>query len=107
MYIYMTLSEGIKLFIWLSWLVLQIVRLYDTLNRRVIEDMAQYKAQVDKKIEEWKKNQQNSNESYLLSFNAPHRRSTKRNPFRRINKVIVRFYLYIRSFSYNMYIYTY
>jgi len=51
--------------------------------------MAQYKAQVDKKIEEWKKNQQNSNESYLLSFNAPHRRSTKRNPFRRINKVIV------------------
>ncbi|KAE9542588.1 hypothetical protein AGLY_002499 [Aphis glycines] len=71
-----------------SWLISHIVRLYDTLNRRVIEDMAQYKAQVDKKIEEWKKNQQNSNDSYLLSFNAPHRRSTRRNPFRRINKVI-------------------
>ncbi|XP_025190689.1 ADP-ribosylation factor-like protein 13B [Melanaphis sacchari] len=71
-----------------SWLILHIIRLYDTLNRRVMEDMAQYKAQVDKKIEEWKKNQHNSNDSYLLSFNAPHRRSTKRNPFRRINKVI-------------------
>lgn len=70
-----------------------IVKLYDTLNRRVSEDMAKYKADVDKKLEEWKKNQQTSNDSYLLSFNAPHRRSTKRNPFRRINKVIVRFYL--------------
>jgi len=82
------------LYLTYSWLISHIVRLYDTLNRRVIEDMAQYKAQVDKKIEEWKKNQQNSNDSYLLSFNAPHRRSTRRNPFRRINKVIVRFCLY-------------
>lgn len=76
-----------------SWLVSHIVKLYDTLNRRVMEDMARYKADVDRKMEEWKKNQQTSNDSYLLSFNAPHRRSTKRNPFRRINKVIVRFYL--------------
>jgi len=69
-----------------------------------MEDMAQYKAQVDKKIEEWKKNQQNSNDSYLLSFNAPHRRSTRRNPFRRINKVIVRFCLYTSIQFYFLYI---
>ncbi|VVC36716.1 P-loop containing nucleoside triphosphate hydrolase,Small GTP-binding protein domain,Small GTPase [Cinara cedri] len=71
-----------------NWLVSQIVKLYDTLNRRVIEDMAQYKADVDKRMEEWKKKKQTSNDSYLLSFNAPHRRSDRRNPFRRINKVI-------------------
>jgi len=63
------------------------------LNRRVIEDMALYKAEVDKKIDQWRKKQQTSNDSYLLSFNAPHRRSTRRNPFRRINKVIVSLYL--------------
>lgn len=75
-----------------------IVKLYDSLNRRVTEDMAKYKADADKKLEEWKKNQQTSNDSYLLSFNAPHRRSTKRNPFRRINKVIVRFYLHMDTY---------
>jgi len=78
--------------------VSHIIRLYDTLNRRVTEDMDQYKAKVDRQIEEWKKKQQTSNDSYLLSFNAPHRRSTKRNPFRRINKVIVRFYLNIHIY---------
>lgn len=88
-----TLSDIIKCFI-CSWLVSHIVRLYDTLNHRVVEDMAQYKANVDKKMEEWKKKQQTSNDSFLLSFNAPHRRSTRRNPFRHINKVIVRFYLH-------------
>lgn len=71
-----------------------IVKLYDILNRRVTEDMAQYKANVDKRMEEWKKKRQSSNDSYLLSFNAPHRRSDRRNPFRRINKVIVRFFLF-------------
>ncbi|XP_050525234.1 ADP-ribosylation factor-like protein 13B isoform X2 [Daktulosphaira vitifoliae] len=71
-----------------SWLVSQIGKHYDTLNTRVTHDMAQYQEGVNKRLEEWKNKQQTSNDSYLLSFNAPHRRSTKRNPFRRINRVI-------------------
>lgn len=72
-----------------------------------MEDMAQYKANVDKKMEEWKKKQQTSNNSFLLSFNAPHRRSTRRNPFRRINKVIVRFCLHTKKNSVHTFIYYY
>lgn len=95
MYIIIITSKRYKVIYltYCSWLVSHIVRIYDTLNRRVTEDMAKYKADVDRKMEEWKKKQQTSNDSYLLSFNAPHRRSSRRNPFRRINKVIVRFYL--------------
>ncbi|XP_050421581.1 ADP-ribosylation factor-like protein 13B [Adelges cooleyi] len=71
-----------------NWLVSQIVKQYSALNARVTQDVAHYKADVDRKIQEWKKKQETSNDSYLLSFNAPHRRSTKRNPFRHITRVI-------------------